>query len=309
MRTLTISAALTAAAAATLTGCGNLSFGTHHEDRTYSAPANVTALKISGAGHVEITTSDSPGIKVRERLRWSNDKNKPTPRHITRGDTVTLSSSCARATIGVTQCGVSYHVQVPKATPVEVHTDDGSITASGLGGNVKLHSDNGAVRVTDLRATSVSLSSADGGIHVSGHVKTADLHSDNGSIHATGLTADRLTARSKDGSIDLGGRATVADVGTDNGSIVAGGLTADRITAKTDNGGVDLRLTTPPSDVRAASSNGSVHVRVPTGQSYAISASSSNGGDRIDSALRQDSTSGHRIHVRSDNGDVAVSPA
>ncbi|RKS76769.1 putative adhesin [Actinomadura pelletieri DSM 43383] len=309
MRTLTITAALTAAAAATLTGCGNLSFGTHHEDRTYSAPANVTTLKIRGGGDVQITTSDSPGIKVRERLRWSNDKNKPTLRHVTKGDTVTLSNQCARATIGVTQCGVSYRVQVPKATPVEVDTEDGSITASGLGGTVKLHSDNGALRVTDLRATSVSLSTNDGAIHASGHAKIADLYSDNGAISATGLTTDRLTARTRDGDIDFGGRATVADVSTANGSIEAGGLTSDRLTAKTDNGSVDLRLTTPPSGVRATSANGTVQVRVPTGQSYAISASSINGGEQIDSAFRQDSTSGRSIHVRSANGDVAVLPA
>ncbi|WP_165964277.1 DUF4097 family beta strand repeat-containing protein [Actinomadura sp. KC216] len=310
MRTLTITAVVTAAAAATLAGCGNLTFGTHQEDRSYSAPAGITALKIKSNGsRLELTASDSPTVKVRERLRWSNDKNKPEARHTIEGDTLSLSAKCARATIGYTRCGVTYRVEVPRDMAVDVDNADGSVVASGLTGAVKLHSDNGSMKVTDLRATSASISSDDGSIHVTGRATTADLNSDNGSINATGLTADRLTARTDDGSIKLSGRATVADVRTANGSIDAGGLTTDRITAETSDGGIDLRLTTPPANVHATSDNGSVHVRVPTSEGYAISVSSSNGAERIDSAVHQDSDSRHRIQLRSANGSVTVSPA
>ncbi|MFI0479340.1 DUF4097 family beta strand repeat-containing protein [Actinomadura sp. 9N215] len=310
MRTLTITAVVTAAAAATLTGCGNLTFGTHQEDRTYSAPAGITALKIKSNGsRVVVTASDSPGVKVRERLKWSNGKNKPEARHVTEGNTLKLSSKCARATIGVTNCGISYRVQVPTGMPVEVDNDDGAIVATGLGGVVKLHSDNGSLKVTDLRASSASLSSNDGAIHVTGRATTVDLSSDNGSINATGLTADKLTAHTDDGRIDLSGRATVADARTANGSINASGLTTDRITAKTNDGKIDLRLTTPPTSVRATTDNGSVHVRVPAGEGYAISMSSANGAERIDSAVRQDSRSQHQLRLRSGNGSITVSPS
>ncbi|WUI00995.1 DUF4097 domain-containing protein [Spirillospora sp. NBC_00431] len=312
MRILTTTAAVTvaAAAAATLTGCGNLSFGTHQEDRTYSAPAGITALKIKSNGsRVEVTASDSPGVKVRERLKWSNDKNKPEARHVTEGNTLKLSSKCARATIGITQCGISYRVQVPAGMPVEVDNDDGAIVATGLGGIVKLHSDNGSLKVTDLRASSASLSSDDGAIHVTGRANTVDLSSDNGSINATGLTADKLTAHTDDGRVELSGRATVADVRTANGSIAAGGLTTDRITAKTGNGGIELRLTTPPTRVHATTGNGSVHVRVPSGQGYAINLSSSNGREWVDPAVEQNTRSGHELRLRSGNGSVTVSPS
>ncbi|WP_171064323.1 DUF4097 family beta strand repeat-containing protein [Actinomadura soli] len=310
MRTLTITAVLAATAAATLTGCGNLTFGTHQEDRAYSAPAGITALKIKSNGsRLVLTASDSPSVKVRERLRWSNDKNKPEARHTTKGNTLSLSAKCARATIGYTNCAVSYRVEVPRSMAVEVDNADGAVVASGLGGAVKLHSDNGAMKVTDLRATSASISSDDGSIHVAGRAATAVLRSDNGSINATGLTADKLTARTEDGRIQLSGRATVADVRTANGSIDAGGLTTDRITAETSDGGIDLRLTTPPANVRATSDNGSVHVRVPTGEGYAISMNTANGSERIDSAIHQDSSSRHQLQLRSANGSVTVSPA
>ncbi|TYK52988.1 DUF4097 family beta strand repeat-containing protein [Actinomadura decatromicini] len=311
MRTLTFTAVLTAAAA-TLVGCGNLSYGAHQEDRTYSAPAGVTALKIrSGGSRVEITGSDSPGIKVRERLTWSNDKNKPEPRHVAEGGTLALTSKCAKVVVGLsgTGCGVSYRIEVPRGTPVEVDNDDGRIVASGLGGTVKLHTDNGALKVTDLRATSVTLSSDDGSIEVSGHAGTAHLQSDNGRITATGLTADRLTARTSDGHISVAGRVPVADLRTSNGGIDARGLTTDRISAKTSDGPIDLRFAAAPTEVRATSGNGPVHVRVPRGDGYAITLTSGNGPERIDPAVHQDSRSTRTIQLRSGDGPLTVSPA
>ncbi|TYB47748.1 DUF4097 family beta strand repeat-containing protein [Actinomadura chibensis] len=311
MRTLTFTAVLTAAAAA-LVGCGNLSYGAHQEDRTYSAPAGVTALKIrSNGSRVEITGSDSPGIKVRERLTWSNDKNKPEPRHVTEGGTLALTSKCAKVVVGLsgTGCGVSYRIQVPRGTPVEVDNDDGRIVASGLGGTVKLHTDNGALKVTDLRATSVNLSSDDGSIEVSGRTGTADLQSDNGRITATGLIADTLTARTSDGRISIAGRVTVADVRTSNGGIDARGLTTDRITARTSDGPIDLRFAAAPTDVRATSGNGPVRVRVPRGEGYAITLTSGNGPERIDPAVHQDSRSTRTIQLRSGDGALTVAPA
>lgn len=309
MRTLTATAMLAVAAVA-VTGCGNLTFGTHAETRSYTAPGGITALKIKGDGsRVQVTASDTDTIKVSERLRWSNDNNKPKVEHATAGGTLTLSAKCARATMGFTACGVSYRVQIPRDIPVEIDNNDGSIVASGLAGTVKMHSANGSIEVSDMRATSASLSSNDGSIRVSGRATTADLRSDNGSVTASGLTADRLTARSSDGRIRLSGRVKTADLRTDNGSIQAGGLAAERITANTSDGGISLGLTAPPENLRARSDNGSIRLWLPSGQSYAIATSTDNGGKRIDPAVHQDPSSSRRIELSTSDGSITVTPS
>ncbi|NVI93113.1 DUF4097 family beta strand repeat-containing protein [Actinomadura sp. BRA 177] len=310
MRTLTGTAVLAAAAVA-LVGCGNVSFGgTRHEDRSYDAPAGVTTLKIQTHGsRVEVTASDSPGITVNERLSWSNEKNKPTAKHTVEGGALKLISKCGAQVIGFSQCGVSYRIRVPRSTPVQIDNKDGSIVASGLAGTVKLHSDNGSITATDLRASTASLSSNDGSLRVSGRVTTADLSSNNGSVDASGLTADTLKARSKDGRIRLSGNVTTADLDTSNGSIDAHGLTVDRLTAETKDGGINLRLTAPPTSVKATSANGSVHLRLPVGETYAISVSTDNGSKRIDPALHQDSQSKRRIELDTKDGSVSVEPS
>ncbi|WP_165966413.1 DUF4097 family beta strand repeat-containing protein [Actinomadura sp. 7K507] len=309
MRTLTATAVLAAAAAA-LTGCGNLSFGTHEETRSYTAPAGISALKINGDGsRVEVTASDTNTIKVSERLRWSNEKNKPDARHVTEGDALTLSAKCADATIGFTNCGVSYRIQIPRDVPVEIDNSNGSIVASGLGGKVDLHSDNGSIEVSDMRATSASISSNDGSVSVSGQAGTTDLNSENGSITATGLTTDRLKARSRDGRIRLSGQVKTADLHTSNGSIDVAGLAAERVTARTSDGGLKLGFISAPTNVQASSDNGSIRVMLPSGQGYAITTSTDNGGEQIDSGVQQDPRSSRQVRLDTDNGSITVRPA
>ncbi|WP_165966014.1 DUF4097 family beta strand repeat-containing protein [Actinomadura sp. 7K534] len=309
MKTLTATAVLAVAAAA-LTGCGNVSFGSGEETRSYTAPAGITALKITGDGsRVQVTATDTPTIKVSERLRWSNEKNKPVAKRLTEDDTLTLSAKCAKATVGFSRCGVSYRVQVPRDVPVEIDSRDGSITASGLAGAVKLHSHNGSIEVTDLRATSASISSRDGSLRVSGRATTADLDSSNGSVVATGLTADRLTARSRDGRIKLSGDVKTADLDTANGSIDVAGLTAERVTAKTLDGGVRLGFASAPAHVRASSANGSIRVWLPGGEGYAIAMSTANGSRTIDPSVHQDSASARSVKLDTRNGSILVDSA
>ncbi|WP_165950424.1 DUF4097 family beta strand repeat-containing protein [Actinomadura sp. GC306] len=306
MKTLTATATLAVAAAA-LTGCGNVSFGTGEETRTYTAPAGITALKLTGNGsRVQVRATDTPTIKVVERLRWSNERNKPVAKRTTEGDTLTLAAKCARATMGFTRCGVSYRVEVPRDLPVEIDNRDGSIDASGLAGTVKLHSHNGSIEATDLRATSASIRSNDGSLRVSGRAATADLDSSNGSIDATGLTADRLTARSRDGRIKVSGTIRTADLNTANGSIDAAGLTAESVTAETRDGSVRLGFVSAPTKVKAESANGSIHVWLPSGESYAIDASTNNGGKRIDPSVHLDSASTRTIDLRTSDGSITV---
>ncbi|WP_160160915.1 DUF4097 family beta strand repeat-containing protein [Actinomadura sp. K4S16] len=308
MRTLTAAAAAAATAAAALAGCGNVSVGRHHEDRSYAAPAGITGLKITAkGGRVEVTASDSPGIRVTERLRWSNDKNKPKSRHVAEGSTLALSSSCGTNAIGFGSCGVSYRVQVPRSTSVEIDNRDGATEVSGVAGTVRLRSGSGSVRAADLRASTVSISSRDGSLNVTGRAATADLHSGSGSITARGLTADRLKARAADGRIVVSGRATVADLGTGSGSITLDGLVSDRVTAGSRDGAITMRLDAPPANVRAVTGSGSILLRLPAGQAYALDLSA-NGEKRIDPGVHQDSRSSRRASLTTRDGRITVTP-
>ncbi|HEY8478238.1 MAG TPA: DUF4097 family beta strand repeat-containing protein [Spirillospora sp.] len=306
MRTLTATAILAVAAAA-LTGCGNVTFGSDEETRSLTAPPGVGALKISGqGGHVEVIASDTSAIKVSMRLHWSNDRNKPNVKHVTRGNTLTLSSRCAGVTIGASDCRVSYRVEVPRDGSVNIESDDGPITASGLGGKVRLHSADGAITVDGLDATSANLSTGDGPIRVSGRAATADLRSDHGSVTARGLIGERLTARLTRGDLRLSGRIDDVDLTTSHGFVHATGLTAERVTARSDDGDLRFGFASPPMSLRAASDHGDVRVALPPGEGYAITAAAGSGDELIAQSVRQDSASRRRIDLTTDDGTIRV---
>lgn len=312
MRTLAGAAVLAGSAVlagGALAGCG-LSFSRHTEDRTYTAPDGVDALRVSpGDGSVQITASDSPGITVTEHLRWSNGRNKPQPRHDVGGRTLSLSAKCGHSVIGSNPCRISYEIRVPRATAVEVHGGSGSIRVTGLAGTVKLHGDTGAVTATDLRTSSATLSAGSGSVRVSGRARTADLRTDTGSITATGLTSDRLTARAGSGDVRLGGRVTSAEVRTDTGALRADGLTADRLAVETNGGTIAVALAAAPSSVRATSDTGSVRLRLPADRPYAITLSTDTGGKRIDPGVHQDSAAPRHVTVTTNAGAISIKPA
>ncbi|WP_242903802.1 DUF4097 family beta strand repeat-containing protein [Actinomadura terrae] len=308
MRTLS-GVAVLAVLAATVTGCG-LDFGRHEETRTYDGPAGIDRLKVrSGDGKVEIVASDASGIKVHEKLRWSNKNNKPQAQHVTEGRTLSLSSKCARQVIGMNACSISYRVEVPRSMAVDVENSDGSITVSGLAGAVRLKSGTGGITATDLRATSLALDVRDGPLRVSGRATTADLRTGTGSITATGLTTDRLSARSNDGRIRLSGRATLTELRTGTGRIDADSLTADRVVARTNDGTITLSLVTPPTTVQATTNTGDVNLRLPSGPAYAIDAGTHTGSKKIAPAIHQDSTAERHLKARTNDGDITITPS
>ncbi|WP_165495244.1 DUF4097 family beta strand repeat-containing protein [Actinomadura roseirufa] len=312
MRTLigtAVPALLAAVVACAAAGCG-LEVGRHKETRTYTAPNGVTALKVrAGTGRVEIVASDSPGIEVREKLTWTNRHNKPKPRHETTDGTLSLSAQCAGSIIGPGGCGIAYHVRVPRSVNVDVENGDGPVSASGNAGTVRLVTRTGAVSASDLRTSALTAESGDGVLRVSGRATTADLRTRTGSITATNLVSDRLNVRTGDGHIRLTGRARTVQLRARSGPIDADGLATDRIVARTGDGDVLLGLTVPPQDVRAVTNTGSVRVRLPRGERYAISLSSRTGHQRIDDALHRDSEAKRRVDLSTGDGDITVTPA
>ncbi|MBO2456512.1 DUF4097 family beta strand repeat-containing protein [Actinomadura violacea] len=311
MRTLAGAAVLTGAvvlAGAALTGCG-VSIGRHTEERSYTAPGGVTALKVApGDGSVQITASDSPGIKVTEHLRWANDRNKPKPRHGVSGRTLSLSAKCGHSVIGSNPCRISYRIQVPRATAVDVRGGAGSIRVSGLAGTVRLHGDTGEVSATDLRTSSATLSAGPGNVRLSGRADTADLRVDTGTITATGLASGRLTARSGSGDVRLGGRITSTEVHSDTGSVRADGLVSDRLAIDTNSGTIAVGLSSAPRTVQASSDTGAVRLRLPGAQSYAVALTTDTGGKDVDPGIHQDSRSSRRVTVKTNAGGISIKP-
>ncbi|WP_433328135.1 DUF4097 family beta strand repeat-containing protein [Spirillospora sp. CA-294931] len=264
--------AATAVAATALTGCGGLTFDAskRHEDRSYDLTGSFTALKVRGdTGEIEVVGTDSPGIKVRERLTFTNDKNKPRTQRSTAGGVVELSAKCGNIVIGIGSCGISYRVEVPRRLAVDVSADSGAMEVAGLTGALKLKTDTGSIVATDVRTRSLDASAQAGRISVSGQADTASLE-------------------------------------TDTGFIVVAGLRAKKLTTRTAAGAVKLRLPVPPDSLDTRTDTGSVFVELPRGTRFALDMSTDVGSTKADPALHQDSRSPKKIKVHTETGSIHI---
>lgn len=175
-------------------------------------------------------------------------------------------------------------LNVPRASDLDIHTGDGSITcnpvsgnislnsgdgsidAHGISGSVRLHSGDGSITASDAEG-SIDATSGDGHIDVRGRFDALRLHSGDGSIAAM-ASAGSLVASSEgwsihtgDGSIRIGlppNFAADLDAHTGDGSItvdfpvtVSGKLNRSRIRGKMNGGGAPLVL---------RSGDGSIHI-------------------------------------------------
>ncbi|MFI0447147.1 DUF4097 family beta strand repeat-containing protein [Actinomadura sp. 6N118] len=260
--------------AAALSGCSlDVDGAKHHEERSYTVTGAVTTIDLkSDNGSVEVVGSDSPGVKVVERLTWSSERRKPKPEHVTEGNTLKLRSRCDGNVIGFSSCGLSYRIQVPRGMALNLHNDDGAVNVAGLRGTVRVTTDTGRITVDDVKTTSLFAKTSDGMIKVSGQATTAELTTDTGAIGSAGLQADRLVARTQDGAIRI-------------------------------------RLTTPPATVDARTDTGAVELSVPSTQPYAISLSTDTGGRHIDPTLRNESHAQRKIKASTQDGTIRIRPA
>ncbi|OPC81206.1 hypothetical protein B4N89_09830 [Embleya scabrispora] len=143
------------------------------------------------------------------------------------------------------ECDGSYRIKVPLGIPLEVSSDSGGISASGLRQNMRFSTDNGHIDVSESTGN-LQLSTDNGGITTSRvRADTVVVDTDNGGVR---LRLDTAPTRVK--------------VTTDNGGVrvtVPGDENTYRVSAKSGNGGIDNEL---GDDPRA---NRSIEIRTDNG--------------------------------------------
>jgi DUF4097 and DUF4098 domain-containing protein YvlB len=130
------------------------------------------------------------------------------------------------------------------------------------------------------------------------------VRTDNGDVRVSGIDAPTGLA-TDNGDVRVEDVAGDLRLSTDNGDVVGIGVRSPTVTSETDNGDVSLAFGAPPRDVRAASDNGGLDLRLPAGDdAYAVHTETDNGS--VVTPIRTDPTSDRRITATSDNGDIAI---
>ena len=123
------------------------------EKLDYQIDQAVTALVIDArAASVAIVTGDGP-VTVTEEHRYS--RTKPTTAHQVDGQTLRLTESgCGDDNL---RCDVDYQIRMPKAMSVEITAQAGRVKVDGIGGNLRVATQAGAVEGRALRSANATI--------------------------------------------------------------------------------------------------------------------------------------------------------
>jgi hypothetical protein len=127
--------------------------------------------------------------------------------------------------------------------------------------------------------------------------------SDLGNVRLTGLTSGAV-ADSQLGNVYLSRVAGSVTAETQLGQVSATGLTAYRATLTTAQGSVDAAFSVAPELVTASSQLGSVTLQLPSGTSYAVTATADMGSASV--TVPQSRASRHVVKATSQLGSVTV---
>jgi hypothetical protein len=197
------------------------------ETRRYQETGATRLVVDDDAGRVEITVGDGP-VQVTETLKYG--RQRPTTGHTNVAGTVHLTAGSCWALFD-SGCEVNYQIRVPASTAVEVRANAGTVTATGLTGDLRVTADAGSVRATELGSAHTTVQ-ADAGkvtLRYRSTPSTVDATADAGSIEIW-----------VPGGVSYAVNATT-DAGDHTVEVPTEGSSPHRITAHSDAGSVRIR--------------------------------------------------------------------
>jgi hypothetical protein len=211
--------------------------------RTYAPAATV---EVHAAGSITVRRGTGERIVVTERIERSVSEPRRTSHRD--GDRLELHSSCP--SIVSSFCSVSYTIELPASTTLELRSVAGGIRVEGIDGPIEARSTAGRVVIVGGVAPLVLHSSA-GGIAVqASRSQQVDASSSAGTVEIDLTRApDRVEASSSAGGVDLA---------------LPPGETPYAVDASTSAGGRDVQVRTDPSSphrIHVTSSAGDITVR------------------------------------------------
>ncbi len=233
----------------------------HTSRQVISGPVKVLTVD-AGPGDILILPSQTGDVRVETRSKGT--LHTPRIRAIQDGTHVMMSGNCPAFSFGPCEAEVVLHV--PVETTVEVHSSSGEITASGVGGPLRLDTNSGDVTA----------------IGVTG---PADLHTGSGEVSLRGGSGEVVLE-------------------SNSGDVIASDVASENVTAETGSGDVNLDFRVPPQMVDAKAGSGDVRVAVPDAASYDVILDTGSGDEQF--GFSPDRDSPRKIFARTGSGDATV---
>ncbi len=197
-----------------------------------------------------------------------------------------------------------YTVRVPKSFQADLRTRGGSITASGVIGEVKADTSGGKMRFSQIRGP-LDARTSGGSIALENCEGAQNILSSGGGIEALNGSG-KLDARTSGGSIVVRNFTGDVEVKTSGGKLTLENIKGS-INGKTSAGSIDAVLTEPiAGDISLQTSAGSINLALPAKAAVTVRAKSSLGKIRTEIPMLATKSDDDRLEGTLNGGGKAV---
>jgi len=288
-----------------LTGCENGPLVSGAFDRNFSVTGPIRLELNNASGDVNITGSADGKVHVRGEVRASGfgidntrkrlDDTLANPPIEQKGDTIRIGKDMSR----MRNISITYTIQVPRATEVDVNVASGAQTIRNVTGPVTVRAASGSIRLENIQrdaevtTASGTISATDVGSDL--HVSTA-----SGNVELSGIKGN-VRASTVSGVIRIAKPGARVQAGNTSGEIEIQGASVSGLVSVQGNPGADSYW-----DLKSVS--GGVQLRVPAAANLHLTAEASSGDIRSDIPIVVEEQGKHtlRAHMGSGGGRVDV---
>jgi DUF4097 and DUF4098 domain-containing protein YvlB len=281
-------------------------------DRSFNVTGPIRLELNNASGDVDIAGSSDGKVHVRGEVRASGfgmdstrkrlDETLANPPIEQKGDTIRIGKDMSR----MRNISITYTIQVPRATEVDVNVASGAQTIRNVTGPVTVRAASGSIRLENIQRDA-EVTTASGTITASDvgsdlHVSTA-----SGNVELTGIKGN-VRASTVSGVIRIAKPGARVEAGNTSGEIEIQGASND-VKAHAISGLVSVQGN-PGADSYwdLKSVSGGVQLRVPAAANLHLTAEASSGDIRSDIPIVVEEQGKHtlRAHMGSGGGRVDV---
>jgi DUF4097 and DUF4098 domain-containing protein YvlB len=295
-----------------LTGCESGPSVSGAFDRTFNVAGPIRLELNNASGDVDIAGSSDGKVHVRGEVRASGfgmdstrkrlDDTLANPPIEQKGDTIRIGKDMSR----MRNISITYTIQVPRATEVDVNVASGAQTIRNVTGPVTVRAASGSIRLENIQrdaevtTASGTISATDVGSDL--HVSTA-----SGNVELSGIKGN-VRANTVSGVIRIAKPGARVEASNTSGEIEVQGASND-VKAHAISGLVSVQGT-PGADSYwdLKSVSGGVQLRVPAAANLHLSAEAASGEIRADIPIVVEEQGRHslRAHMGSGGGRVDI---
>ena len=187
-------------------GSWALAWATRKSDTSSRTIPAVSTIEVDStrSGDIKVIGSDRSDIRLTVKQHRSLFGRPHSKEQFSAGH-LRLDGRCSEFELlgGDAACAISYRLEVPRGTTVELRANSGDVSAIDLGGDADLRTRSGDVQAIQVAGTSLHVETISGDVHAITSATSIDAGTTSGDVHVLASNPSHVRAHTVSGDVHV----------------------------------------------------------------------------------------------------------